>query len=429
MATELVMPRMGMTMTEGTIVRWLKSEGDEVKDGEPVVEILTDKAIVEVETPASGILAQILAYEDAVVPVGEAIAIVAAPGEIVKSGDQAEPAPKATPVAKRIAAEHGLDLAKIQGTGPGGTITKDDVLRAKPAAEAPRTRPGESGRMPASPAARRVAREFNVDLTTVEGTGARGQVTEGDVRRAAAARQAVPSMPPTAPAPMAVQPVRGSKKLTAERMAHSFQTAPHFYLTVEADARALVDLRARLLPQVDQQYGIRITVTDLLVKLVAAALRKHPLANAAWENGGIRTFDQVNIGVATAGGDGLVVPVIHQADVKTFGELAVAREALTARARDDKLTLNDVSGGTFTLSNLGMFGIDQFSAILNPPQSALLAVGRIRERPVAIGGQLVPRPTLYLTLSVDHRVLDGAQAAAFLQDLVSLIEQPALLVA
>ena len=298
-----------------------------------------------------------------------------------------------------------------------------------------------------SPAARKLAEKLGVDLKKVRGTGPAGRVVEEDVRRlaasagatAAAVAPASPTLETHVPHPESVvsRPVtaaagvndtrielRGIRKVVAERMTQSFSSAPHFYLTVEVDATALVSLRRQILSSIQKRYQIEPTITDLLIKASAMALREQPSANAAWADGAIRINSNVNVSVAVAVNDGLVVPVIPDADRLTLGQIAQERSTLVEKAREGQLTLPDLEGGSFTLSNLGMFGIDQFQAILNPPQATILAVGRIKDRPVAVDGQLAIRPTMFMTLSVDHRLLDGASAARFLQRFVQLVENP-----
>jgi pyruvate dehydrogenase E2 component (dihydrolipoamide acetyltransferase) len=443
MPVEVVVPRLGLTQTDGTLVRWLKHEGDTVAKGEPILELMTDKATVEVEAPASGVLFRILHKEDEVVPIGEAVALISPPGEETvpasKSVEGMKPLPKVTPVARRVAEEHGIDLTGVKGTGEGGAVTKEDVL-ARMSTAATARKAGVEEPIRASPAARRVARELGVDLSAVQGTGPDGRITEQDVRDALASQAEIvvepevrPVEPPRSPAgPVPVvssEPLRGIRQIAAERMTLSFQTTPHFYLTIELDATNLLDLRERLQKASPAGETTKITITDLLVKLVAAALSEHTYANASWQDGAIQLLGEVNIGVATATENGLVVTVIRGADHQSFRAIARAREELTARAREGKLSVKDVSGGTFTISNLGMYDVDLFAGIINPPQSALLAVGKIKERPCAVDGQVKLRPIFYVTLSVDHRVMDGAQAALFLQRVAALVEQPALLVA
>jgi pyruvate dehydrogenase E2 component (dihydrolipoamide acetyltransferase) len=255
------------------------------------------------------------------------------------------------------------------------------------------------------------------------------------VRRAAEQAQASTSQPTATAAARDVEPLRGIRRVVAERMAHSFATAPHFYLTAQVEATALLHMRAELVADVEAATGVRLTITDFLVKAVAMALHEFPEVNAAWVEGsgqgaaGLRDHTQVNVGIAVGTDEGLVVPVIHQADELTLGEIARRRAELSQRARNGKLALEQLEGGTFTLTNLGMFGVDQFQAIINPPQGAILAVGRIKERPVVVAGTLAVRPTMYVTLSADHRVLDGVQGARFLERVARYIEEPDLLIA
>jgi len=434
---EVIMPKLGLTMEEGTIVRWLKAEGDRVEKEEILFEVQTDKVVMEVESPGSGILGKILVGEDETVPVVTVVAYIVAPGEevpevppavdITKTAPEKETALEpeqiteplvATPAARRLARDKGINLADVAGSGRDGMVVKEDVLAALEVGQEAAPEGVVAGaRLKASPAARRVAREQRVVLQEVQGSGPGGRIVERDVLDFVAARKKMAFEEER----FLLGPVR---KLMAERMSHSFSTAPHFYLAVEVKATALVELRERLLPICEEKAGVRLTFTDMLVKLLAATLRDHRLANATWEEGRIRFYREINIGLATAVDEGLVVPVIRGADELSLTEIALARRELAERAAAGRLTLDEVTGGTFTLTNLGMLGVDVFHAIINPPQSAILATGRIAERPVVENGQVIARPTIYLTLSVDHRVLDGATAARFLQDLQTLIEDP-----
>jgi pyruvate dehydrogenase E2 component (dihydrolipoamide acetyltransferase) len=435
---EVIMPKLGLTMEEGTIVRWLKAEGDTVEKGEVLFEVQTDKVVMEVECPASGILGKILVGEDETVPVVHVVAYIVAPGEEILefplevditeaiSVKELPPKPQriakpimATPAARRLARDKGLDLTTVTGSGGDGMIIKEDVLAALEVSPEPAPEvAAATGKIKASPAARRVAREHGVALQEVPGTGPADRIVERDVLDFVAAHQR------SAVEKYELFPLGPIRKLMAERMSRSFSTAPHFYLGVEVKAAALVELRERLLPICEEKSGVRLTFTDMLVKLLAATLQDHPLANATWEEGRIRLYPEINIGLATAVDEGLVVPVIKGADELSLTGIALARSELAEKATAGKLALEEVTGGTFTLTNLGMLGVDVFQAIINPPQSAILATGRIAERPVVEEGQVVARPTIHLTLSVDHRVLDGATAARFLQDLQTCIEDP-----
>ena len=429
MAIELVMPRMGLTMEQGTLVAWLKEEGQPVRAGEPLYEIETDKTTVEIEAPADGVLGQIVVRPGETVPVGQLVGYLLAEGEVlapVREGHALQPEPKetavpavalpgkrqkikASPAARRLAERLGVALADVTGTGPGGRVV---VWNVREAAAAPT--PAVAAAPKVSPVAQRAAAALGVDLAQVTGSGPGGRITRQDVELAAQ------------PAAPAIQSVTRAHRIMAERMATSFSSAPHFYLHGEADARQLNALRAQLLPKLEARYEVRLTITDLLVKLCALALADHPGVMAQWTAEGLRQAAAVNIGVAVDSPHGLVVPVIRQADRLGLVEIARQREDLVQRARVGKLTPTDLEEGVFTLTNLGKFRVDWFEAILNPPQAAILAVGRIRERALVENGAVIPAAMLTLSLSVDHRVLDGAAAARFLSDLVELIEMPGL---
>ncbi|MCG3211932.1 MAG: Dihydrolipoyllysine-residue succinyltransferase component of 2-oxoglutarate dehydrogenase complex [Anaerolineae bacterium] len=409
MAKEVIMPALGMAMESGVLLRWFKAEGEPVTRGEPLLEIETDKTTVEVEATASGILAQITARPGDEIPVGQPIALILAPGETAPQPASARPEVLASPVAARIAAEHNLDLARVKPGG--GRIQKDDVLGylsqqlAAPA----------DGRQPASPKARRLAGEHNLELAAIAGSGPAGAVLAADVLQAAAARAEAPSPPVPELAPLSRM-----WQVMAQRLTESWQTVPHFYLEREVHAGPLLAWRAGA----NERFEPQATLTDLLVKLVAVALRRHPRLNAMWRDGDVVLNNEVNVGLAVAVEEGLLVPVIHQADRLGLQALAQRRQELVARAQAGKLAVADLQGGTFTVSNLGMFGVDAFNAIVNPPQAAILAVGRVADRVTPVGGQPVVQPMVTLTLSCDHRVVDGARGAQFLQTLAGLIEDP-----
>lgn len=426
MATEVILPALGMSQESGRIVRWLKSEGEQVTRGEALVEIETDKATVELEAPASGSLAQVV-VAGSVVPVGQAIAAILAPGEESGlapdrpggNGSQvARPAVVAASLlASRMAADHGVDLSQVRASGR--RVQKADVQAyLQTADQAARGAPPESRLVAASPKARRMARVAGRDLATLRGSGPEGAVLAADVLAQSTALEWGTHLPAAGIHDAGVGTIW---RLVAERTAHSWTTVPHFYLTREVDASRLVAWRTHL---VRNQGATDVTYTDLLVKAVAAALRLHPRLNATWSDGRLSLLEEINIGLAVAVEEGLVVPVLHQADTLAPGELARRRKALVTRARTGKLRLQDISGGTFTVSNLGMYGIDAFQAIIHEPQAAILAVGRVAERVVARRGQPVVLPMLVLTLSCDHRAVDGARGAQFLATVASVIEEP-----
>ena len=387
MPTDVIMPALGMAQETGKVLRWLKAEGDDVAKGEPLLEVETDKVTVEIEAPAEGRLAALRAGEGSEVPVGEAVAVIVAAGEELPATSES--------IGAVMVSEPSPSLAAAPEAAPAATAT------AAP------------GRRLASPKARRLAAERGVDLDSlVGGSGPHGAFVAADI----------PDGGPAAAASGGEElPLSRIWSIMAERMTQSWTSAPHFYLLREVDAGRLGSWRevAR------GRLGREVSVTDLLVRATAAALGDHPRLNAAWVDGGIRLNEEVNVGIAVAVEDGLVVPVIHGADGIGLGAIAERREDVVARAREGALRPEDVERGTFTISNLGMFGVDAFNAVVNPPQAAILAVGRIVDRVVAIDGAPVVRPTMVLTLSCDHRVVDGARAAQFLDALATLIEEPA----
>jgi pyruvate dehydrogenase E2 component (dihydrolipoamide acetyltransferase) len=373
MAVSVVMPALEMAQETGKLLAWRKKEGDKVTKGEPLLEIETDKVVLEVEAPADGILAAVTCFAGADVPVGQTIAWIVAPGEQPPAA-----ASTATPTAR---------------------ATTESSRPVTPTTPAPASPPPDGQKI--SPKARRRARELGVDLSSVHGTGPDGVITSEDVQRAAESLQ--PGLSSIA-------------RLMAERTTQSWTTTPHFFLVREINATGLVAAR--------EQFGAGVTYTDLLAALVARVLAKHPKMNASWTGDGIRLNPDINISIAIAVKDGVVGAVIPKAGAADLGDIAKHRRDLTDRARAGRLHPPDVTGATFTISNLGMFNIDAFSAIITPPQAAVLAVGRIADRVVPVDGQPGIRPTMTITLSSDHRVIDGAQAAAFLNDLAGALESP-----
>lgn len=434
MAKEVIMPALGMAQETGVLVTWFKAEGDQVAKGEVLMEVETDKATVEVEAAASGTLISVTARPGDSIPVGQVIALILAPGEsapatapnstqthLSPAGSLPAPAGpvedrprRVSPVAARIAADHQLDLAQVKPAGP--RIQKDDVLAHLPVQASDSTTPAD-GRTLASPKARRLARERGLDLAGITGSGPEGAVLAADVLEAAGRA----SLPEAGPAPV-LEPVPMSRmwQVMAQRLTESWQTIPHFFLEAEANATRLRLWQA----QAQQRLAEKLTMTDLLLKLVATALRHHPRLNAKWVRGAIVANPEINLGLAVAVEEGLLVPVIQQADRLGLKEIAARRQALVARAQANKLSPADISDGTFTLSNLGMYGVDSFKAIVNPPQAAILALGRIADKVVPLNGQASIQPMLKLSLSCDHRIVDGARGAQFLQTLVGFIEEP-----
>ncbi len=420
MAKDVIMPALGMAQETGTLLQWLKAPGDAVIQGEPLMEVETDKATVEVEAPASGILSDVTAQPGDVIPVGKTIARILMPREVGSTADPARVHVTATPIAARMAAEHNLDLSQIKPQG--GRVQKEEVL----AYLAARKKAPSNGRTLASPKARRLARERGLDLDAIPGSGPEGAVLAADVTAYAILEPQPMQMPVETPrlAVSSGEPetlaVSRMWRVMAERVSQAWTTIPHFYLLREVNAARLIAWR----DEAQKRSAEKITYTDLLVKLVAAALHPHPRLNASWQNDSIALNRDINIGLAVAVDDGLVVPVIHRADQLGLGQLAARRVELVAKAQAGRLSPDDLGGGTFTLSNLGMYGVDAFNAIVNPPQAAILAVSRIADRVVPLNGQPAVQPMLTLGLSCDHRVVDGARGAQFLQTLAEMIEEP-----
>ncbi len=380
------MPALEMAQETGKLISWLRKEGDTVAKGQPLLEIETDKAVMEVDSPADGVLAGIKVQAGTDVPVGETIAWIVAPGEAIPP-----------------------EVASIQTARKVRVPNTDNASSEKPGAGSSR---GVSARI--SPKARRLAVEHGVELTNLRGSGADGEILATDILSAAhksANGTATNSLSTVA-------------RLMAERTTQSWTTVPHFFVVREVDATSLREERDKLAPIVHNSYGVKLTYTDLLVALVARVLAKHPRLNASWTGNTIGENPDVNIAIATAVDDGVVAPVIKRADTTDLGKVAFQRHQLTEKTRNGKLHPTDLSGATFTISNLGMLGIDAFSAVIVSPQAAILAVGRIMDRVIAVDSHPTIRPMMTLTLSSDHRVVDGACAAKFLQDLAQAIEDP-----
>ncbi|WP_029136976.1 dihydrolipoamide acetyltransferase family protein [Nakamurella lactea] len=436
--TDVLMPRLSDTMTEGSIGQWLKSENDEVRRGDVLAEIETDKAVMDLESYSDGVLQKILVPPGQVVPIGEPIAVIAdagaddgspaapsataaaaapaapataaaptpaaptlaASGAVPASGGSAGAAPeavrlKASPVVRSLARTHDIDLSTVTGTGPGGRIIRVDVDRliADSAASTKITEPvGTAGPVPAGPAA-----------------------TAGAVPVAAAQVGAVGDDDEQLP-------LSNIRRITARRLTEAF-AVPQFYLTTLVDAGPLTDFRAQINAGLGAD-GVKISVTDLLIRACAVTLRAHPEVNSSFGEDSIIRHHRVHVGVAVALPDGLIVPVVRDPDRKSVSQISTEAKDLATRARDGRLKPDEFAGGTFTISNLGMFGIDNFTAVLNPPEAAILAVGATTEQTAVADGEIVVRKVMKLTLTVDHRVLDGATGATFLADLTSLLQNP-----
>jgi pyruvate dehydrogenase E2 component (dihydrolipoamide acetyltransferase) len=409
MAVSVVMPALEMAQETGKLVSWLKKEGEPVKKGEMLLEVETDKAVVEVEALADGILAGVTARNGDVVPVGTTIAWLVKPGET---------APTAS-----------ADVPAQTGRRTDNVSTQAVAATAEvPAGSTP-------GSLRISPKARRLAREHGVDVGRVRGSGEGGEILADDVMAAVQGARNVPAAAAATPTVRAAasgadipSSLSAIGRLMAERTTQSWSTVPHFFVTREVDARALVAARERFVATIERSRGVKPTHTDLLVALVARALRQHPRMNASWIGDSIRANADINIGIAMAVNDGVVAAVVPKADGAGIGDIAVRRRDLTERARTNRLQPADITGATFTISNLGMYEVDEFTAIIVPPQAGILAVGAITNRVVPIDGEagmgIGVRPMISITLSCDHRVVDGARGAAFLNDVVKAIREP-----
>ena len=456
MATSIVMPQMGYDMHEGKVVRWLKKEGEEVTRGEVIAEIETDKATVEYEAYTGGVMAKIVAEEGIAIPVGGLIAVMTAPGEAspediltdaaialavdspapAAAGVQALEGPisaavapadteevRASPLARRLAKERGFDLATITGTGPGGRITEADIPE-QGAAVAPAALASSNGYIKASPLAKRLARERGIDLATLTGTGPGGRVIEADVPE-----HAVPAdAEPVAPATLVSENVELSRmrQAIARVTSDSKRDAPHFYVALDVDMTKAMSFRRDLNDELDAEN--RVSVNDLIVKASAIAIGRHPKFNSFFRDDHLQMNAAINVGIAIALESGLIVPGVNGCESKSLVEIAAASRDLVSRANSGTLRNDEYSGTTFSVSNLGAFDIESFTAIIFPPHAAILAVGTVKEQPVVRDGELAIAQIMKATLSTDHRVADGAEAAQFLVEIKKLLQNPISLV-
>ena len=476
MAVRMTMPKLGMTMEEGTITAWFKAEGEPVREGEPLLSVLTDKVDIEVDAPATGVLRKILVPAGATVPINTPIAVIAAADEDISGlltcedaaedpgrmnspavgGDGSDPAAapgaplagakvRATPVARRLAAQWGLDLSSIAGSGPRGRVTRADVeaVITSRAAPAPAPGAGESSWAVAAPGVTQLARAAAAFPAAVP-TSPAAPLPPGDPAALAPLSTPAATVPPGTPAAPAASalpsanapgpaagvvriPLSPMRRVIGERMAQSAFSAPHVTLTTEADVTDLVRLRMVLHEEDQRRGGPGVGYTDLFVRIAARALEEHPPLNGRLEGETIVIEPDAHIGIAVALPDGLVVPVIRGANRLSLGAIARERNRLVTAARSGTLLPDDVHGGTFTITNLGAYEIDAFTPIINPPQTAILGLGRIVAKPAVHEGEIAIRSLMVLSLSFDHRVVDGAPAAAFLQRIKRLAERPELL--
>ncbi|SDQ16128.1 dihydrolipoamide acetyltransferase family protein [Virgibacillus salinus] len=433
MAKEVFMPKLSSTMEVGTLLQWLKEEGDPVEIGEPLFEIMTDKINIEVESYEEGVFLKKYYQVDDEIPVNAVIGYVGEENEEVPdeppeladeeessdAGESAEEAEqpaaeqpegsatdkvRATPAARRVARENNIELSSVSGSGPKSRVHEQDVVEAI-----------NTNR--ATPLAEKIAADKGVDLSQVQGSGARGKIEKADVTGYAAA-QTEPTEEPER------VKLKGLRKAVADKMLESTQSIPHVTLTSEIDMSQVIDVRKSLLPVIEKQTGYRLSYTEIIIKATAHVLGNHPKVNASLVGDEIVMNKDVNIGLAVAVENGLIVPSIPDADKKGLAELTEASKTLGLKARDGKLSPAEMSGSTFSISNLGMYAVDGFTPIINPPETAILGVGRIVEKPVVVDGSVEVRPMMVLSLSFDHRAIDGAPAAAFLTELKDRLENP-----
>jgi pyruvate dehydrogenase E2 component (dihydrolipoamide acetyltransferase) len=402
------MPKLGLTMEEGTILKWLKSEGEKVEKGEIILQIQTDKVEYDVEAPNTGLLLRTFAGEGDVVPCGDNIAVIGKKGEDISEFESAG-APAAPQASAPVAPPAPQAPAPGGSPSPGGSPPTNGS-------------PSSGGRVFASPAARRVARELGIDYKTLKGSGPGGRIVQADVR--AAGGTGAPGGAGAPPAIPASRPVSGMRKVIVERMAASWDQVPRITLQSEVDLTNLLAVREASRRAWEADLGVKVSINDLILFYTARAVRRCPQVNVQLAGGEIRQMPEVNIGVAVALDAGLMVPVIRGADQKSIDQIAREVRQLAESARAGSLPLSALEGGTFTVTNLGGYGVDHFSAIINAPESAILSVGAARERAVVRNGEVVPRTTCFIGINADHRIVDGAPAAKFLATLKDILENP-----
>ena len=461
---EVIMPKLGLTMETGKIEKWVKKEGDKVETGDILFEVMTDKVSLEVESYNSGILKKIVKQEGEEVPVTEIVAYIgeedeevpdmakeskpqetpektekktetpAATLEIDKEAITEKSAPiKISPLARKIAKDAGVDISSIEGTGPGGRIVKDDVENFISASGSIK-----KGRKKISPLAKKTAKELGIDYAAepIKGTGPGGRIVKADVLAYKETMAASPEAKEEVKEPVAQGPIKvlsseqlkGMRKIIADKMSFSKQTIPHILLTAVADMDNLISLRERFKQRIQEKQGVKITYTDFIIKVIASALRDNLHINSSLQEGNHIIYDDINVGLAVAIEKGLIVPTLYNADKLGVVQIAKKREELVNKANDDKLQIDEISNGTITISNLGMFGIRSFTAIINPPQGAIFSIGEIFKAPVVKGDKITVKNQMNITIAVDHRIIDGAVAARFLSEVVEMLENPEMLI-
>lgn len=440
MAKEIFMPKLSSTMAVGTLLQWFKNEGDSVEIGEPLFEIMTDKINIEVESYDDGILLKKYYQEDDQIPVSQIIGYIGAEGEEVPaespgisgSGEETEvleettvtetavspvasipvregEKPRATPAARKLARTENVALHDIAGSGPNHRVHKKDVVSFVEST---------TNLTKATPLARKIATSEQIDLSSIQGSGSNGKIVKNDVISAKRTTALTGTEITTR------KKMSGMRKVIADRMVQSKHTAPHVTMASEVDMSKVKELRASLLPIVEKQTGFRLSYTEILMKATAVALARHPHINVSLEGDEIVQHNHVHLGLAVAIPDGLLVPVIKDVLAKGLAELTQDAKEIGQRARDNKLLPEQMRGSTFTISNVGMYAVDMFTPVINQPESAILGVGRMQDKPVAVNGAVEIRPMMTLSLSFDHRVIDGAPAAAFLTELKNVLENP-----
>ena len=426
MATEVMMPKLSPTMEEGLLSRWLKKEGDRVSMGEPLAEIDTDKATMEMQALANGVLRKIVVQEGESVPLGQLIAIVGEPDEDISALLNKAPAKKPAAPAPPAAVEPQADIVPEQPAAAAGNGKQGEVVAA-----------ASSGRLIVSPLAARMAAEAGIDLRALSGTGPGGRIIKRDIEAAIGAGSAAAetpqlrAVPPlqqpafTEASPFRDQPLSEMRKAIARRLVTSIGPVPHFFLTTEIEMDRAVEMRKNI-NDLDPEH--KISLNDIIVKIAAASLIQHPQVNASYQEKSIRYYERADIGVAVAIDDGLITPVVRSADQKTLSQISSEVRGLAERARSRKLKPEEYTGATFSISNLGMLGIDEFTAVINPPEAAILAVGAVTSKPVVRNNEIVVRQIMRVTMSCDHRAIDGASGAKFLQTFKKILENPLYLV-
>jgi pyruvate dehydrogenase E2 component (dihydrolipoamide acetyltransferase) len=402
MPIEIVMPKLGLTMAEGVILEWKKKEGDTVKKGDILFVLETEKVTYEVESPEDGVLGRIIIQEKETVPVGQIVGYLLRPGDSLDSLPSANPVPSGDPAAASVPSSQEMIVAL------------------------------KNGHVKATPLAKKMARNYNLNISGITGTGPKGRIVSADVEnvRKAASMKSAEISSAAAIAPLGeerIVPLTGMRRTIARKMLQSKVEAAQTYMSNTVDASKLQECRRIILPYVEKRYGVRITITDLMMKITGAAIREHPVINTRWTDQGIVFISEVHMGMAMALDEGLIVPVIRNINSKTIGQVAVERTALIKKGKTNSFSPDDIKGSTFTLSAMGMFGIEEFTAIINQPENAILAVAAIIEKPVGVNGNICLRPTMNINLSYDHRTIDGAEAGKFMQTLKAFIEEPILI--